>query len=59
MGGASTSSYQVEGGISNNDWDFLQEMKRLRKDFKDNQLSRLYKEFSQINLEPAFDAVKS
>jgi len=29
-------SYQVEGGISNNDWDFLQEMKRLRKDFKDN-----------------------
>jgi len=29
--GASTSSYQVEGGISNNDWDFFARNEKIKK----------------------------
>ena len=58
--GASTSSYQVEGGISNNDWDFFTRDEKIKKRIsKINKPSRLYKGFSQINLEPAGDAVNS
>jgi beta-glucosidase len=58
--GASTSSYQVEGGISNNDWDFFTRDEKIKKRIsKITKPSRVYKGFSQINLEPAVDAVKS
>jgi beta-glucosidase len=58
--GASTSSYQVEGGISNNDWDFFTRNEKIKKRIsKITKPSRLYKGFSQINLEPAGYAVNS
>ena len=58
--GASTSSYQVEGGISNNDWDFFTRNEKIKKRIsKITKTSRLYKGNSQISLEPAHNAVQS
>lgn len=58
--GASTSSYPVEGGISNNDWDYFARSEEIR-----NRISKLttpsilYKGSGQKVLEPARDAVKA
>jgi beta-glucosidase/6-phospho-beta-glucosidase/beta-galactosidase len=57
--GAATSSYQVEGGITNNDWDFFTRSEPIK-----NRISTLskpsvfYKNSTQIVLKPAGDAVK-
>jgi beta-glucosidase len=58
--GVSSSSYQVEGGISNNDWDFFTRNEKIKKRIsKITKPSQLYKGNSQINLEPAGNAVNS
>lgn len=57
--GASTPSYQVEGGISDNDWDYFARSEEIR-----NRISKLttpsilYKGSSRKVLEPAKDAVR-
>lgn len=57
--GASTAPYQVEGGITNNDWDFFTSSERIKK-----RISRLtkpnifYKKNIEIFLQPAGDATK-
>jgi beta-glucosidase len=58
--GAATAPYQVEGGITNNDWDFFASSESIR-----NRISSLtkpsifYKGVSQVELKPAGDAVKA
>jgi len=58
--GAATSSYQVEGGITNNDWDFFTSTELIK-----NRLSSLtkpnifYKGSSPVDLQPAGGAVKT
>jgi beta-glucosidase len=60
MWGAATSAYQVEGGITNNDWDYFTRSKditsRIRHLTKPNMF---YMGTTQQNLEPAGDAVKA
>jgi beta-glucosidase len=57
--GVSTASYQVEGGINNNDWDYFTRSEEIR-----NRISRLttpsifYKGGHKVVLQPAGDAVK-
>jgi beta-glucosidase len=57
--GVSTASYQVEGGIDNNDWDYFTKSEEIR-----NRLSRLttpsifYKGSHRVVLQPAGDAVR-
>jgi beta-glucosidase len=57
--GVSTASYQVEGGITNNDWDYFTRSEEIR-----NRISRLttpsifYKGGHQVVLQPAGDAVR-
>jgi beta-glucosidase len=57
--GVSTASYQVEGGITNNDWDYFARSEEIR-----NRILRLttpsifYKGGHQVVLQPAEDAVK-
>src|SRR5215469_3324760 len=57
--GASTSSYQVEGGITNNDWDYFTTsediVRRLNTMTKPNIF---YKGVSQVEMESAGEAVK-
>ena len=58
--GASTSSYQVEGGITNNDWNYFATSEDIKR-----RLSVLtkpnifYKGMSQVYLEPAGEAVRA
>lgn len=58
--GAATSSYQVEGGITNNDWDFYTRSKDIK-----NRISTLtapnifYKNITPVTLQPAGEAVKA
>jgi beta-glucosidase len=57
--GASTSSYQVEGGITNNDWHFFTTSENIK-----NRISNLtkpnlfYKGTNQVFLQPAGDACR-
>jgi beta-glucosidase/6-phospho-beta-glucosidase/beta-galactosidase len=57
--GVSTASYQVEGGITNNDWDYFTRSEVIR-----NRISRLttpnifYKGGHKVMLQPAGDAVR-
>lgn len=57
--GVSTASYQVEGGITNNDWDYFTRSEEIRK-----RISRLttpsifYKGGHKVVLQPAGDAVR-
>jgi beta-glucosidase len=57
--GVSTASYQVEGGITNNYWDYFTRSEEIR-----NRISRLttpsifYKGGHQVILQPAGDAVR-
>jgi beta-glucosidase len=57
--GASTASYQVEGGITNNDWDFFTRSDQIKKRISTiTKPSIFYKSSAQIVLRPAGDAVK-
>jgi beta-glucosidase len=57
--GVATSSYQIEGGITNNDWDFFTRSKPIK-----NRISSLtkpsifYKGRSQVHLQPAVEAAR-
>jgi len=58
--GASTSSYQVEGGIVNNDWDFFTRSDSIKKRLSSlTKPNLLYKDSTQVHLQAAGDAVKS
>ena len=57
--GVATSSYQVEGGISNNDWDYFTRSNAIKKRISSlTKPSIFYKGRTQINLQPAGEAVK-
>jgi beta-glucosidase/6-phospho-beta-glucosidase/beta-galactosidase len=57
--GVSTSSYQIEGGITNNDWDFFARSEPIKKRISTlTKPSIFYKSSTQIVLQPAGDAVK-
>jgi beta-glucosidase len=57
--GTSASSYQVEGGITNNDWDFFTRSEPIKNRILTlSKPSVFYKNSTQIVLKPAGDAVK-
>jgi beta-glucosidase/6-phospho-beta-glucosidase/beta-galactosidase len=57
--GVATSSYQVEGGISNNDWDYFARSGPIKKRISSlTRASIFYKGRTQIHLQPAGEAVK-
>jgi beta-glucosidase len=57
--GVSTSSYQVEGDIINNDWDFFTRSLLIRKRISTiTKPSIFYKGGTQVDLQPAGDAAK-
>ena len=59
FGVPATSSYQVEGGITNNDWSYFTTSEPIK-----NRISSLtkpsifYKDRSQVRLQPAEEAVR-
>ena len=54
--GAATSSYQVEGGITNNDWNFFTRSEPIKKRISSlTKPSIFYKGRSQVYLQPAGD----
>jgi beta-glucosidase len=58
--GTSTSSYQVEGGITNNDWNYFTTSEDIKK--RVHALTKpniFYKGTSQVILKPAGDALKT
>ncbi|HZA07377.1 MAG TPA: glycoside hydrolase family 1 protein [Nitrososphaeraceae archaeon] len=56
--GVATSSYQVEGGISNNDWDYFTRSDAIKKRISSlTKPSIFYKGRTQIHLQPAGEAV--
>ncbi|HJT49912.1 MAG TPA: family 1 glycosylhydrolase [Nitrososphaeraceae archaeon] len=57
--GVATSSYQVEGGISNNDWHYFTRSDSIQKRISSlTKPSIFYKGRSQIHLQPAGEAVR-
>lgn len=57
--GVSTSSYQVEGDITNNDWDFFTRSLHISKRISTiTKPSIFYKGGTQVDLQPAGDAAK-
>jgi beta-glucosidase len=57
--GAATSSYQIEGGISNNDWDYFVRSDPIKKRISSlTKPSIFYKGRTQIHLQSAGEAVK-
>src|SRR5918911_4263411 len=57
--GAATSSYQIEGGISNNDWDYFARSGPIKKRISSlTRPSIFYKGRTQIHLQSAGEAVK-
>lgn len=58
--GAATSSYQVEGGITNNDWHFFTTNEDIKKRIHlVTKKNRFYKRAHEVNLEPAGDGVRT
>ena len=58
--GASTSSYQVEGGITNNDWHYFTTSEDIKQRlYALTKPNIFYKGTSQVILKPAGDAVKT
>jgi beta-glucosidase/6-phospho-beta-glucosidase/beta-galactosidase len=58
--GAATASYQVEGGITNNDWDFFASSESIKKRISSlTKPSIFYKGVAQVDLHPAGDAVRA
>ena len=54
--GVSTSSYQVEGDITNNDWDFFTRSLQISKRISTiTKPSIFYKGGTQVELQPARD----
>ena len=59
MWGSSTSSYQVEGGITNNDWHFFTTSEKIKKRISNLTKPNLfYHGTKQVFLQPAGDACK-
>jgi beta-glucosidase len=57
--GASTSSYQVEGGITNNDWDYFTTSEGIKRRLNAMTKPNLfYKGVSQVEMKSAGEAVK-
>src|SRR5919202_2564606 len=57
--GVATSSYQVEGGISNNDWDYFTRSDPIKRRISSLTKPRIfYKGRTQIHLQSAGEAVK-
>ena len=57
--GVSTSSYQVEGDIANNDWDFFTRSQQINKRISTiSKPSIFYKGGTQVDLQSAGDAAK-
>src|SRR5918912_2702438 len=57
--GVATSSYQVEGGISNNDWDYFTRSDPIKRRISSlTKPSIFYKGRTQIHLQSAGEAVK-
>src|SRR5918994_853432 len=57
--GSSTSSYQVEGGITNNDWHFFATSEKIKKRISNLTKPNLfYHGTKQVFLQPAGDACK-
>jgi beta-glucosidase len=57
--GVATSSYQTEGGITNNDWDFFTRSESIKKRISSlTKPSIFYKGSSQVYLQPAGEAVR-
>ena len=57
--GASTSSYQVEGGITNNDWHFFTTSEKIKKRISNLTKPNLfYKGTNQVFLQPAGEACR-
>jgi beta-glucosidase len=58
--GASTSSYQVEGGITNNDWNYFATSESIKKRISSlTRPSLMYKDSTQVLLRPAGEAVRA
>ena len=58
--GAATSSYQVEGGITNNDWDFYTRSKAIKDRISIlTRPSIFYKNITHVTIQPAGEAVKA
>jgi beta-glucosidase len=58
--GASTSSYQVEGGITNNDWHYFTTSEDIKQRlYALTKPNIFYKGTSQVILKPAGDAVRT
>jgi beta-glucosidase len=58
--GASTSSYQVEGGITNNDWHYFTTSEDIKQRlYALTRPNIFYKGTSQVILKPAGDSVKA
>ena len=58
--GASTSSYQVEGGITNNDWNYFTTSEDIKQRvYALTKPNIFYKGTSQVILKPAGDALKT
>jgi beta-glucosidase len=58
--GASTSSYQVEGGITNNDWNYFATSESIKKRISSlTRPSLMYKERTQVLLRPAGEAARA
>jgi beta-glucosidase len=56
--GAATSSYQTEGGITNNDWHYFTTSDPIKKKIsKLTTPSTFYKDIRQLQLQPAGNAV--
>ena len=57
--GSSTSSYQVEGGITNNDWHFFTTSEKIKKRISNLTKPNLfYRGTNQVFLQPAGDACR-
>jgi beta-glucosidase len=57
--GVSTSSYQVEGGIKNNDWDYFTRSQQINRRISTiSKPSVFYKGGAQVDLQPAGYAAK-
>jgi beta-glucosidase len=58
--GASTSSYQVEGGITNNDWNYFTTTETIKKRISSlTRPSLMYRDSTQVLLRPAGEAAKA
>ena len=60
MWGVATSSYQTEGGITNNDWNYFTTSDSIRKRISYlTTPSIFYKDLRHLQLRPAGDAVRT